>query len=196
MTTNWLAESVARNPSPPPLVLPARFADATVEGIPSGGRLRAVVTKYAQDFWTVAPRGIGMLLIGKAGTYKTYASSALARLVHQAGVETLFVQCPITMGMLERNRYSSLAADTIRKLETVPFVVMDDFSQITPNSFGARVLLEVAEARFSNLRPTVWTGNVTIDGGKAIDVLSSLYGPSFGRRVVEASGGYGVYIKN
>ena len=200
--SNWLADSVAHNPNPPRLVLPYRFSEADVYTIPgmddgSDSPLRRITKEYLTNFWQVAPQGIGCLFIGKAGTYKTYAACAIARRIHRSGVDTMFAQCPVLLNRIERNRFGADSAEAIHRLSTVPFLVMDDFSQIDSKTFASGVLVEIAEARFSNLRPTIWTGNIELrEGVRVGTVLGSLYGPSFSRRITEASKGYAVYIRN
>jgi len=202
MNDSWLAESVARNPSPPRLTLPLRFMEADVLNIPgmedgSDSPLRRITKEYLKNFWTVAPQGIGCLFLGKAGTYKTYAACAIARRVHRQGVDTMFAQCPVVLNRIERNRFGTESAETIHRLSTVPFLVMDDFSQVDSKTFASGLLVEIAEARFSNCRPTIWTGNIGLrDGVKVTSVLGNLYGPSFSRRITEASKRYAIYIRS
>ena len=195
---NWIKEYISKNPSPSELKLPLRFESADLSGIPEG-KLQHCAKAYLENFWEAGNKGIGCLFLGKAGTYKTYTACAIAKRIRTlANLETMFVQCPIFVSQIERNRFSSKSEDMIKQVSRTPFVVMDDFSQIQPNSFGANLLLEVAEARFSNLRPTIWTGNIAIPVAKyneIVKVITGIYGPSFGRRIVEASKGYGVVVE-
>lgn len=191
---------VARNPGIAPPELPERFADAKLEHLPQG-LLRNTVLRYlgAENLRTNIENGIGCLFIGKAGVYKTYAAAVLAKEIHERlKLPVVFVQCPVFMGQCERNRFADSTEKRIRGLYHAPVVVMDDFSQIATGSFGAGLLLEIAESRFSNLCPTIWTGNINVPEVSAeslIQGISTQYGTSFGRRVVETSKGYGAVIR-
>lgn len=197
---SWLDEYKALHPEAQPLILPERFKNATFEGIPDG-KLKQTTEQYILRFGTeLAPNGIGCLFLGRAGTYKTYSSAVIAKAVVKTHkTDALFVQVPLFVSRTERRRFDKQTDQIIRDMCRVPFLVMDDFSQIIPNSFGAGLMLEIIEDRFSNLRPTLWTGNMEIpnirEGAASIvHAISSNYGPSFGRRIVETTKGYGVYI--
>lgn len=192
---SWLDDEITVGLSE--LDLPLRFEAADLSGIPKDSAIKQCTMAYLTKFWDVAPQGIGCLFLGRARQYKTYASAAIARRIHRAGITSLFVQCGVHIAHLDRNRFSNATTRTIQYWNTVPFLVMDDFTQVPEKTFGASVLLEVAESRFSNQRPTLWTGNVGPVGGEwndVVEVMARMYGAGFSRRVYDGTEGFRVRI--
>jgi DNA replication protein DnaC len=191
---SWINDRRATHPVPPALVLPQRYAAAEYAAIPEGD-LKAAVRDYATQFHTVAADGTGCLFIGRARTYKTYSAAVLARLVHErAQLDVKFVQCAVLAALIERNRFGADTGAEIRAITDTSFVVMDDFAQVPPNTYGASVLMEIAEARFANCRPTIWTGNVNATGADMLKSVANLYGAGFARRLFDGSEGFRVRV--
>lgn len=188
---NWLHELRLTNPTPPALQLPLRYADATLDGIP-GGTLRDVTTDYLHRFFDVAAQGTGCLFLGRAETFKTYAAAVIGRTANGAGIESFFAACAPVLASIDRDRYADTTRRLLRQLYNVPLLIVDDFTTIQSQSYQSQLLVEIAEARFSALKPTIWTGNLVTDPLKA---MGDLYGPSFARRVHRASDGFRVLIK-
>ena len=195
--TTWIDTYRAAHPEPEPLRIPERFAAAELAGIPEGP-LRQCAISYLTNFYTLAAAGKGCLFLGRAGTYKTYTACAILKQIHgKARLDARFVQCPLFVNRIERARFSTDSERLIQQTCTQPVVVMDDFSQVVPNSYGAGILLEIAEARFSNQLPTLWTGNIHVSRKSYNDIvatLTNLYGPSLGRRVAEPNKEHGVLL--
>jgi len=189
----WLTQ--LNNPAPPPLDLPLRFADARLAGLPDG-TLKEKVADYLTEFAQVAPQGIGCLFVGRARGWKTYAAAVIARHVnHWAKIDVLFVQCAVLAAELERNRFAESTANYLDRVKHTSLVVMDDFSQIPERTFAATVLTEIAEYRFANLRPTVWTANVSGTGiEQVMQSIAQLYGAGFSRRVHDGTEGFRVRV--
>lgn len=196
---NWIEQWILLHPQPVAPVIPARFAGMNSTEAIESPAIRRAVEKYVGEFMNAAPKGIGCLFIGKAGTYKSTAAYVLLHQVWKTYQLTgLVIQCPIVLNRFERNRYSPITEKDLAQLRREPLLVMDDFSQITPGGYQAGILLELAEARYSEMKPTIWTGNIAVSEPSTDAVtaaISSLYGPSFGRRVVEGSEGFRVLVR-
>lgn len=185
----WLKQHLLHNLGTSPLELPERYKDADVYSIEEEAFQKAA-TKYLKDFYELADKGIGMLLIGRSRTWKTYTAAAVARRVHMVPLDVVFVQCAVDILELARNQFADSTKRQLEHYQKASFLVMDDFAEIPPNTPGHMMLLGIAEARFGNQRPTIWTGNV---GGKREEVmveLSQRYGPGFARRIHDGSEGF------
>lgn len=161
----------------------------------ANSRVKDVIVKYLTDVDTAAGKGIAPSFLGKGGEYKTLGAAYIAQqLYDRARVQVDFVQCPVLFPRLERQRYDATTSRILDRIAQVPFLVMDDFSQLRVGTWAADFLVEVAEARYSNKLPTLWTGNLVIsrDNWSAIE---EKYGQAFARRVVEGSKGYTTVLK-
>lgn len=192
--SSWMDEVLAR-PLAAPVALPARFQAAEYSQIQDSG-LRQCVRDYCANFYTVAPNGIGCLFVGRARRWKTYAAAVIARtLSERAKIDVEFVQCAVTLNEMDRARFSTDTATRIKRLCATSVVVMDDFAQVPEKSFGAAVLMELAESRFSNNRPTIWTANLTAETEKDyLLTIANMYGAGFARRVMDGTEGYRVRV--
>lgn len=189
---SWL-DRARQFPVAPVLTLPARFAEAKFSDLPAG-ELKVCTEEYLARFADVAIQGIGCLFLGRARRYKTYATAVIVRSVnHYLHVDAEFVQCPILVGILDRERFAPTTATLVERIKSADLVVMDDFAQVPAQTVAATTMMEIAEHRFANLRPTLWTGNV--DGDNVLNVLADRYSPGFARRVHDASEGFRVRVQ-
>ena len=69
---------------------------------------------------------------------------------------------------------------------------MDDFTQIRSGTAVVDLLTEIAEYRFSNQRPTIWTCNLNLEVNERLNMaaLKDQYGISFARRLQHSSKPY------
>lgn len=196
---SWLDDRVARNPIPSPLQLPERFRNANFLDIPHEA-LRLTVQDYLTRFGSVAAEGRGCLFTGRARRYKTYAAACIAQMVHEvAKLDVEFVQCGVLFPQMDRGRFSDETKEAIRRMSHSSLVVMDDFAQVPERSWGSTILMEVAETRFANQYPTIWTANIEGIGQSSgerdtLGAIAQLYGAGFARRVHDASEGFRVRI--
>lgn len=153
------------------------------------------VTQYLSNVHVAALDGIAPSFLGKGGEYKTLAACLIARNIHRrAMVQVEFIQCPVVFPRLERLRYDAATDKQLKHMAEVPFLVMDDFTQVRVGTWASDFLVEIAEARYGAKLPTLWTGNIIISRTDWSD-LESKYGQAFARRLVEGSKGYTAVIK-
>lgn len=191
----WLLKTISETPIHAGAVeLPQRYAEASVEGI-GNESCKALATEYLSQFYDVADKGIGILLVGRSGTWKTYTCCAIARLVYRIPLKVRFVSCAVELMELARNKFDGRTADKLWQMKTTPLVVMDDFTMVPPASTAHEMLNEIAEYRFGNELPTLWTGNVGAQGLKEVmGEIASMYGPGFSRRLYHGSDGFRLRI--
>jgi len=177
------------------LDLPRGLETATYEQLPKS-RIKQVTRDYLTRFGEVATQGIAPLFIGRAGTYKTRASAVIARAVFERGnLAVEFVDCTMALLELDMNKYGKGTLGVIERWKRVPFLVMDDFAQVKPTSFGAEIIRGILATRYNALLPTLWTANVALPADEEFDRLGELYGAQFGRRLKERSEGFRVFIE-
>ena len=171
------------NPALGDPALPARFAECTVKALPPGP-LVSVLHEYMGKFWEYAGQGKAPLLIGTAQQWKTYAAAVIVRSIHfQFRLRTMFVCCLADISKLERDRFSEDTREYVQRMTRIPFLVMDDFSDMRTGTFGSDIIVEVASARHHEQLPTLWTGNILAKD------IGLTYGPGFARRIEEGSAG-------
>lgn len=192
MTTTWLQQKIIpEGRELPPLVLPRRYENATLDGIRIKS-LRTVTREYGRNFWDVAGQGIAPLFVGAAGLYKTYAAAVIAKAVHSLRLEVGWCNCATELVWFDRQAFSSEVAERIQYLKTVPFCVMDDFTQFHDGR-QLNTMIEIGTARFDNMLPTLWTGNITLTKGST-EQLTSAVGACLSRRILDTSEGYRVMV--
>jgi hypothetical protein len=190
VTSNWLLERrkthvalLGTNP------IPRRYLEAELEQVPHE-TLKTVARKYARNFWDVAPLGIAPLLVGATSEYKTVTAAVIARAVREVGLlDVGWCNCAADFTTFDRDTFSVSTQQALAALKNVPFLVMDDFTQVTPGTRMMATMIEVGSYRFDNLLPTLWTGNLTLDR-RNLGELSKLVGTALSRRILETSEGY------
>ena len=191
MVGSWLETARAKNwhaETRPALKLPARFASATPTGIP-GEALRAVVLRYIREFSSQATKGIAPALFGAPRVYKTYAAAVIARYVYGAErLDVEFVAAGSEFLTLGLKRFERSTLDRLEVLSSVSFLVLDDITNVPPAGVGIEFLTSVADRRFSNNLPTLYTGNWDI--AKNLSGFAERYNLSLARRVHDGSTGF------
>jgi hypothetical protein len=185
---NWVQTERSRNPSPVPPQLPERFRDAVLAEIPAQLGLRELALQYLDGFWSLAPQGIAPVLLGPAGTYKTYTACAIVRRVG-AHLESQFVSCPVEFATRALERYSGPTRQWIESLYSTPFLVLDDFLLMKVGSWESDVLRAILMARFDGLRPTLLTANA-----QDMARVEETCGVTVARRVHDVAGDFLVRV--
>lgn len=156
--------------------------------------LKKLITNYGRDFWAAASHGIAPLLVGPPGVYKSYSSAVLAKQIHEkACVRVAWCDVPVTLFQLERKRFQHATDEVIDGWKQVPWLVIDDFAMVQVGSWQHGVLCEIAMHRFSQGRPTCWTGNVQFARGQQ-NALVDAVGAQLARRLMEGSEGFRLAI--
>lgn len=170
-------------------VLPVRYATATLETLPP--HLREVCQSYLQHFTAAASLGVAPLFLGRARSWKTAAACVLAREVwRQYSLPVTFVSMPSALLEIDWDRFSAETRKRVAAWSTCPFLILDDFGVVKPQSVGHATLQSVLAARFDACLPTVLTGNVDVDPSKQLEEMTTQYGVMLTRRLQDASAGY------
>jgi DNA replication protein DnaC len=177
----------------PPLALPERYRTAQLRQIGQAD-IAAVTILYCEQFREAAAHGLAPVFLGRVRTWKTYAAAAIARYVwHHERVAVDFVACPAEFTRFERRRFDPATDQELARLAATPFVVLDDFPLVAPNSYAAQLLVELVTRRFDATLPTLFTGNILMAPDDTSEV-DARYGPQFGRRLYEMGRGYVVVV--
>jgi DNA replication protein DnaC len=179
----------------PPNTVPTRFVNRSLSEIENPHIVKTITTYLGLNFNNYATRGMAPAFLGRSGTWKSFGAGFIAdRLYTQARVPVEYVKCSSQLPELERSRYEAATNRFLKRLKHVPFLVMDDFTQIRIGSWMADMLLEIAEDRYTAVLPTLWTGNVIITPTDQSALIEG-YGASFARRLVEGARGLLVVIE-
>lgn len=193
-TSNWLLEARMSPTVLPPLDLPRRYMDATLKNVPHLALVK-VARNYGTKFWEAAPKGLAPLLVGAAGEYKTVTAAAIARAVHDVmNIEVGWCNCAVDFIRFDREAFAPSTQVRIAQLKLIPFLVMDDFTQVPLGSRMHNTLQEIAGVRFDSLRPTLWTGNIVLEKGDT-EKLAKTVGTFLARRILETSVGFRGQVK-
>lgn len=175
------------------LELPARFRDATPLGIPDRA-LRQAVQDYINDAESWIVQGVAPGFFGAARKYKSYAAAVISRFVDgYLGLEVEWVDCGEVYQRLEDLRFQPETQTYLERLKSVPFLVHDDFTNVRERGWASATMTAVSTARFNAMRPTLWTGNVTL-GREDLKRVADLYGTCLARRLYDGSDGFRVVI--
>lgn len=172
-----------------PLNLPERFAHADPFALPAA--LQDPVRRYLQGIDSYLPQGVAPSFLGPAFTFKTHAACVILRFAHgHAQVEGHFFDCLATLTALENRRFDPKTLDYLSWLESVPLLVLDDFTNVRDRGWKLDTLVGIATARFNRLRPTMWTGNAQVETVEQRRELGERYGPCLMRRLAHGSDGF------
>lgn len=194
MTKNWLEDHIKpREELLAPNEIPRRYRDVKLDIVPHPGLVKAA-RKYGSDFWDAAVRGLAPLFLGAAGEYKTVTAAVIAQKIRRAGIDVCWVNCAGEFSKFDREAFDPDTKKRLHALKTSPFLVLDDFAQVTPGSRMMNTLIEIGTHRYDNLLPTLYTGNLVVNKGDT-SKLAAQVGACLERRMLDASEGYRVFVQ-
>lgn len=171
-----------------PLELPERFAKASPFEIPNDV-LKQLVRDYLSDFWSHANAGRAPGFFGGARRWKTYAAACVARWVQFNRIDVHWIECGPWFTRLDMLYFDPASVRLIDEVSTAPFVVLDDFTQVTPQTRQAQLLETVVQCRFSAGLPTCYTGNLALRTAEDFRALNERYGACVARRIIDSTQG-------
>lgn len=119
--------------------------------------------KYADSLSKRLEEGKGMFLCGKSGSGKTYAAMCLANALTDRLFRVLFKE---QWQIAKLGQYDEPDRDEFTKLQSVRFLIIDDFNPETLSDYGAEQIFNLLDARMKRNFPTVFTSNITADSLK------------------------------
>jgi DNA replication protein DnaC len=142
--SQWVQAGQARG-------IPLRFADATFETSKPTPALQEVQAYFEQD----APQGRWLILLGAAGSGKTWATCAAVRAARRSAQ---LIQVDILVAGLMNWDHRAVV---IEKAVAVNLLAMDDYGRgwLKPDGFAESGLEELLAARHAEMRPTIITSN-------------------------------------
>lgn len=189
---NWLELARRRNPRPALAQVPDRFKDAKVSEL-WPGTLRDVSGEYIANVETLLAEGIAPLFVGKAGTGKTLAATAIFRVINEYHkIDAHWASAPSLFFELVRLNWR--AQDVIRNLCEIPYLFIDDIGVIKVNTPAFDIWMDILSQRFDAMRPIMYTANLRVDTADPFSTLADLYGPLVARRLQKGSGDFALSL--
>lgn len=153
--------------------IPVRFQDKRFDDWridqPWQQRAVQVARRYAENFGQVLSQGTCLVMVGQPGSGKTHLACAIGQTVIESGHTALFT----TLGDLLRTIRDSYDADagerdTLRQFVEPDLLILDEIGVAIGRSETRQAqLLDVINARYEAVRPTVLMGNLTADEMRA-----------------------------
>jgi DNA replication protein DnaC len=171
----------------PPMPIPVRFNEAEPSGMPAGV-VRDCIEHYLKNFWALASVGQAPALTGRAGSWKTYGAWCVARFAWEQLLPTEFVECGPFFTEADAQFYSG-SLKNCKRISEVPFLVLDDYTQVKPGTRAVELMANVVGQRFSANLPTLFTGNFAIRDVRDLARVANEYRPDFARRIWHGAGG-------
>lgn len=190
----WLAEWRAENVDPGPMTIPRRYQQAALERIVVK-ELRQTATSYLNKFYSAAAQGRAPVFIGQAGTGKSMTAAFIARRIYEGVPLAVEWQNCASWQTWLRTEPREVLAKRIRRMQTVPFLVLDDMhavSSVQPETFA--LLSGVLSERWDNCYPTILIANLDLPAGQMWESFAEIYSPALERRVREGSEGFTVLV--
>jgi len=151
--------------------IPSLFATVTIADYESDNdsqRRAAVVAKsyvghFDSEIGFYGHHGgvpVGLYLYGPVGVGKTHLALAIMKEVIDKEIDTLFIR---VTDLLQRLRPPNNDVVLLELVETVDFLVLDDFGMQKDTSWTYEQLTSIVDARLIEELPTIITSNFTLE---------------------------------
>lgn len=156
----------------------------------SAAAIKDVCVAYAAD-----PQG-WLVLIGGTGAGKTHLAYAIAKTAIEHGMATLWATVPDLLDSLRASYEDHAYEDSMKALETVPLVVLDDLGTEHATSWAVEKLFQIINGRYNRRLPLVVTTNVELTSARLDGrIRSRLMDTQLARTLVLPCGDYRVRAK-
>lgn len=139
-----------------------RFADRTFDNFNKSGR-----EKIYKAAWAYAERNDlfdssknCLLFLGGVGTGKTHLAAAIANVLIERGIPTLFGTFVDHLQRI-KDEFNNTTLDTyLSKMKTIPMLVIDDLGKERKSDWTQSILFDVINYRYEHMLPTIITSNL------------------------------------
>lgn len=120
----------------------------------------SVCRRYADKWEEVRAKNYGLLLFGNTGTGKSYAAHCIANALIDREVS---VCCISAADLVESLADRERREDMLRRIRTVPLMIVDDLGAQRPTSFANEQICRAVDERAEAGKPLIVTTNYTLD---------------------------------
>lgn len=125
-------------------------------------KIRNMCNGYVSKPMEILNQNLGLAFIGTNGTGKTFWASCIANALLDAGATVLMTTLKQLIYDMTAN-YGENRESTIRKIQTVQFLILDDFGAERSGEFTQEQVYEIIDIRYSAEKPLIITSNLTRD---------------------------------
>lgn len=138
---------------------------------------------YAENFAMILANGTSMLFVGNPGTGKTHLATAILITIIRRGYTGLFMSAyEAVMSVFDSYGGAGNTLGEIKRLVSPDLLVIDEFGEQSGKQGETRVLFEILNQRYANMRPTIILSNEDYSS------IESLLRPKGIDRLKEAGG--------
>lgn len=117
---------------------------------------------YVERFAELADGGKGIIFTGNTGSGKTRLAAAIGNALLDSGYTVKFISFVSLIDKINNaDDYGKTEADTIAELTQCKLLIIDDICVTTVNDRWKRVLYSVVDNRINDIKPTIFTSNIT-----------------------------------
>lgn len=175
--------------------IPRRFEDAHLSDWEPDTAIRMIGESYVRNFVDLYNQGKAPCFFGVAGSGKSRAAAAIGNTLRAVTVPPIRVYWfPASEAINRLLDYRDLRL-TARydelwdALTSKSLLVVDDITTVRNSPRVMEYFWMVADHRYSNLLPTIYTGNFKADAATLWKTIADWFGDPFARRLQETSRG-------
>ena len=139
-----------------------RFADRTFDNFNKSGRegIYKAAWSYAERNNLFDSSKNCLLFLGGVGTGKTHLAAAIANVLIERGIPTLFGTFVDHLQKI-KDEFNNTTLDTyLSKMKTIPMLVIDDLGKERKSDWTQSILFDVINYRYEHMLPTIITSNL------------------------------------
>lgn len=145
--------------------IPIRYLDSTFDTFVTREETKSAVAAakvYAEKFIQFADGGQGLIFTGNTGSGKTRLATAIGNHLLKDGYNVKFTSFNSLIDSINYgDNYGRIEAEIIKKYQACKLLIVDDICVTNVNDRWKRVLFSIVDNRVNNLKPTIYTTNIT-----------------------------------
>ncbi len=138
-------------------MIDGKYSDCTFESADTDGdnsRSMEICRRYAEKFPQMLKDNRGLLLFGSVGTGKTFAAACIANALLDRNYSVVMVSLVTLIDG---------ADEIIRRMRDIDLLILDDLGAERSTDYGFERIYAVADARYRNGKPVIYTSNLPLD---------------------------------
>jgi len=147
-------------------LMDSRFSNCTFENWThktDNARLYEICKSYCENWEQVYANASGLLLYGKPGCGKTYASFAIANELYHKGVAVMAISVSRILAIIKDSfdKHGDVSEmEILNTISDASLLILDDLGTEHQTSWTSRMLFQIIDAREKASKPTIITTNL------------------------------------
>lgn len=115
---------------------------------------------FCDNFDKALSRGTGILMLGNAGTGKTFYSNCIRNYLEEEGNSVLYMSCSSYLNDMKSNGFEQREVQLLKMARSADLVIIDDFGTQKMSEWAYEKIFNLIDTRYRSNKPLIINSNL------------------------------------